>query len=404
MLGGGILTVAQLNRYIKASFDDNKLLSSLLIKGEISNLSDHFSSGHIYFSLKDESSSIKAIMFKSYAAGLKFRPQNGQTVIVSCSVTVYERDGIYQLYVYDIQPDGVGALALAFAQLKEKLAAEGLFAQDHKRALPAMPRVIGVITSQSGAVLQDILNVLSRRYPLARVVLAPVSVQGEKAADEIALALKLLNAQKKCEVIILGRGGGSQESLQAFNTEAVVRAIYASSIPVISAVGHETDFTLADLAADERAPTPSAAAELAAPDINILFESINTAAEDLKRGMQKQLAVLSSRLDYYKAHRALQSPVQTLYIKAQYAEKLKNNLYTAMQGKLLENENAIKGKAALLSSLSPLNVLSRGYAIAFASGTAVTSSAQLSIGEQITVKLKSGEISAQVTEVTEERT
>ena len=404
MLGGNILTVTQLNRYVKAIFDDNKQLSGLLLKGEISNLSDHFSSGHLYFSLKDAGAAVKAVMFKSYAKELKFRPQNGQTVIVSCSVSVYERDGVYQLYVYDIQPDGVGALALALAQLKEKLASEGLFSQEHKQQLPAMPQVIGVVTSQTGAALQDILNILGRRYPIAKVLVVPVLVQGEKAVKELVAALSVLNDKKLCDVIIIGRGGGSEEDLLAFNSEELVRAVYASNIPIISAVGHETDFTLVDIVADERAPTPSAAAELVAPELDAIYERLTAASYEMQSKMGRILTELSASLGYYKAHRALQSPAELLTIKEEHLLKLKASLTGAMQMQLTQRKNRLGGSAALLNSLSPLNVLSRGYAIAFLEGVPVTKSTQLQHGEEISIKLASGSVNAKVTSITEEQT
>ncbi|MEG1429019.1 MAG: exodeoxyribonuclease VII large subunit [Hydrogenoanaerobacterium sp.] len=402
MLNGNLLTVSQLNRYVKALFEDNKQLSGLLLKGEISNLSNHFSSGHVYFSLKDEGASVKAIMFKTYAKELKFTPKNGQKVIVSCSVSVYERDGIYQLYVYDMQPDGVGALALGAAQLKEKLAAEGLFAQEHKLLLPYMPRVIGVVTSKTGAALQDILNVLGRRYPVATVLVAPVTVQGERAADEIVSALQMLNQKLLCDVIILGRGGGAEEDLQAFNNERLVRAVYASVIPVISAVGHETDYTLTDFAADKRAPTPSAAAELAVPELTAIYERLLNLNGAMHDNINMQLDRLFLRLSYCQKHRALQSPTQLLAIKSEHLIKLKQALSYAMQNKIEQSQADIANKSLLLNSLSPLNVLARGYSITFLNKTPLTNALQVKNGQAITIKLAKGTLRAQVTEATEE--
>lgn len=397
-----VLTVTQLNRYVKALFDDNKQLSGLMIKGELSNLSDHFSSGHLYFSVKDAGASVKAVMFRSYAQQLKFRPQNGQKVLLSCSVSVYERDGVYQLYVYDMQPDGAGALALAFEQKKAQLAAEGLFAAEHKRPIPRMPRTIGVITSQTGAALQDILSILGRRWPVAAVVVAPVLVQGEKAAEELCAALRALNLQKRCDVILLGRGGGSAEDLSAFNSEALAHAIYASEIPVISAVGHETDYTIADFTADLRAPTPSAAAELAAPDVRELLCDLNALSQKLTEYMENRLASAAARLVYYQNHRALQSPVNLLATGQRRLEQSKKRLFAAMRGKTAQSQSRLAGQVNLLSSLSPLNVLARGYAIAFAGEKPLTGSAGVQKGDIIRVRLASGGLLAQVTETTEE--
>ncbi|WP_312641867.1 exodeoxyribonuclease VII large subunit [Hydrogenoanaerobacterium sp.] len=397
-----ILTVSQLNRYIKAIFDDNKQLSSLMIKGEISNLSDHFSSGHLYFSLKDAGASVKAVMFKSYAQQLKFRPQNGQKVLLSCSVSVFERDGIYQLYVYDIQPDGAGALALAYEQLKEKLGKEGLFGPEHKKPIPRMPQKIGVVTSQTGAALQDILNILGRRYPIATVVVAPVLVQGENAAGDMVQALQYLNENNACDVIILGRGGGSAEDLWAFNSEQLARTIYASHIPIISAVGHETDFTIVDFVADLRAPTPSAAAELAAPDLQEVQYGLDSIQRKLTENMYSKLGVLNSKLAYYRHHRALQSPQNLLEQYRNHLTQSRQNLLTAMRNRLNVQQQKLSQQAKLLGSLSPLQVLARGYAIAFDGDQLLTDSSKASIGDELRIQLASGSLQAQVTAITEE--
>lgn len=268
------ITVSQLNRYIKAVLSADSNLKGICLKGEISNFTDHKKTGHFYFTLKDNSSSIRAIMFNGYASKVKFAPENGMNVVVSGNVQVFERDGTYQIYCETMEPDGVGALYLAFEQLKEKLAKEGLFAPEHKKPLPAMPMKIGVLTAKTGAALQDIINILSRRYPLATLVLVPTLVQGENAPKSIIHSLKLVQQYDDIDVLILGRGGGSIEDLWAFNDEEVAREIYRCTIPVISAVGHEIDYTIADFAADMRAPTPSAAAELVAPDCSVVLQQI----------------------------------------------------------------------------------------------------------------------------------
>ena len=262
-----VITVSQLNLYVKKMFDSDLTFASVILSGEISNLSPHYRSGHIYFSLKDDTSSVKAVMFAREAARLRFQPENGMKVLAIGRVSVFERDGVYQLYVKELQPDGAGALAVAFEQLKKRLEAKGLIDPAHKRPLPTFPRKIGVITSPTGAALQDILNIIGRRFPLCEVVVAGVTVQGNAAASEIIEAIGAFNRSKGADVLIVGRGGGSAEDLWCFNDERLAYAIYNSAIPVISAVGHETDFTIADFVSDVRAPTPSAAAELATPDI-----------------------------------------------------------------------------------------------------------------------------------------
>ena len=269
-----VLTVSQLNFYIKSILDSDANLENIFLTGEISNFTDHYQSGHFYFSLKDNKSVVKAIMFAGFARRVKFRPQNGMKVIVRGRVTVYETSGVYQVYVEDMQPDGVGALNLAFEQLKEKLLKEGLFDTKTKKSLPKYPQKVGVITSETGAVFWDIQNVMKRRFPLAEIVFQPVLVQGEGAAEQIIGAIKEFNEDALCDVLIVARGGGSIEDLWAFNDENLARAIADSKIPIVSAVGHETDFTICDFVADLRAPTPSAAAELVVPDAQKLISDL----------------------------------------------------------------------------------------------------------------------------------
>ena len=297
--GPSELTVTELNSYIKRIFDSDRLLGAITVKGEISNLTNH-RSGHIYFSLKDEGGQVKAVMFRSYAEKLKFMPEDGMKVIVRCSVSVYPQSGIYQLYVTSMQPDGIGALYLAYEQLKARLEAEGLFSSEFKKEIPAIPERIGVITSPTGAAVRDIINVIGRRFPLAKIYLYPSLVQGDGADGNLIAALDYFDKTKLVDVIIIGRGGGSIEDLWAFNSEWLARKIFECSIPVISAVGHETDFTICDFVSDLRAPTPSAAAELAVPDIRELFLRIDTAAERCAGALIRKIERAEDRLNDIK--------------------------------------------------------------------------------------------------------
>ena len=297
-----VLTIGQLNAYVKSLLDGDDNLNHVYVSAEISNFTNHYRTGHFYFSLKDENAVIRAVMFRSSAQRLKFLPQDGMRVIVRGRVSLYERDGQYQLYVDDLQPDGVGALNLAYEQLKEKLSKEGLFAPERKKTLPRYPMRVGVVTSPTGAAVRDIINVLSRRFPLAQIILQPVQVQGADAPGQIADAIRLFNEKKAADVLIVGRGGGSLEELWAFNEEEVARAVAASEIPVVSAVGHETDFTICDFAADLRAPTPSAAAELCVPDaqgelarVQMLRHSVFQLVQRRMESEQQRLDTLSAR-------------------------------------------------------------------------------------------------------------
>lgn len=389
-MSSAVLTVSQVNSYIKTTLDGDKSLSNVFISGEISNFNNNYKSGHLYFSLKDDRALIKAVMFSSSAGKLRFLPKDGMKVIVSGRISVYEAAGQYQIYVNSMQPDGVGALAVAFEQLKNKLKAEGLFDELHKLALPEFPKKIGVITSPTGAVLQDIKNVISRRYPLAEIVLCPVTVQGEFAAKELTVAVKKFNSIHGADVIIIGRGGGSFEDLNCFNDELLVREIYNSKIPIISAVGHETDFTLCDFAADLRAPTPSAAAELAVPDIMQLEQDIKDTCTKLSSCLERKLYTESQALDALSdkfSMRKIKLKISEEIDSVAFAEKQINSLFKNILGiKRLQIDNF----ADKLTHLSPTNVLKRGYSYVKKDGLTVSSAEQLSVNDKVSLELIDG--------------
>lgn len=388
-----VVTVSQLNRRISVLLSGEKTFADLCVRGEISNLTIHYKSGHIYFLLKDETASVKAVMFRSNAEKLDFLPEDGMSVVVRGSVQCFERDGVYQIYANEIIPEGAGKQALAFEQLKEKLSAEGLFSQ--KRVIPQFPKKIAVVTSETGAALQDILNILGRRYPFVKVVLIPVTVQGESAPKSIANGIKTAN-ETDADVIIFGRGGGSAEDLSAFNTELVARAVFASRIPTISAVGHEIDFSIADFTADMRAPTPSAAAELAVPE----KETLSAALDTYKMRIAKQILTLFDRKlsgaeNTYEKIRA-KNPAQKLQNNEQLIENRRNEIRGKMQSILRSREQLVYAKAAVISALNPLAVLLRGYSIAYKEGSVISSIENVENGDEITVKLSDGEITAVV--------
>lgn len=390
-----VITVSQINKYIGFILKGDRNLQGIMIKGEISNFVRHYRSGHIYFTLKDAESSVKAVMFASAAARLKFEPEDGMSVIVSGSVNVYERDGVYQIYVNDIMPEGAGAANAALEQLKKKLAKEGIFDQAHKRPLPAMPRKIGVVTSLSGAAVRDIINVLTRRYPLCEVYAVNALVQGEEAPDSVCRGIiKAENAG--CDVIIIGRGGGSSEDLSAFNTEKVTRAVYGAKVPVISAVGHETDFTLTDMAADMRAPTPSAAAELASPTIESLYERVERLAAQADSVFRRKLNSAEERVSLLAARLAARSPENRLKLAAERLDVLGRRNDAAIE-RLMERKSAeLARNAAALDSLSPLKVLSRGYSLVYRDGELLNSSENISKGDRVELRFGSGGASAEI--------
>ena len=391
-----VLSVSQLNRYVRARLDEDPRLQSLFVQGEICNYSGRHASGHLYFGLKDSASTVRAVMFRGNAQHLRFEPENGLRVVVRCTASLFERDGAYQLYVQDMIPDGMGQLALAFEQRKAKLAAEGLFDPQHKKALPAMPGTIGVITSGSGAALQDILNILQRRYPVAQVLLCPVLVQGEQAAGQLADAVRRLDADGRADVIIIGRGGGSAEDLWPFNDEDLVRAIHACRIPVVSAVGHEVDHTLCDLAADLRAPTPSAAAELVAPDRRDICERLSLTGQRMGASMQRQLRTADQKLQGAQALLAFRSPQAILTRQAVRLQTVRGEMEETMRRRLIQSERSLAQRAQMLEALSPLRVLARGYAVVMHGDTAVSSVAQLHPGDQVQLRFGDGSVQATI--------
>ena len=392
-----IISVSELNEYIKLVLEHDELLMNICVKGEISNFTNHYKTGHMYFSLKDAGGAVKAVMFRGNAIRLKFMPENGMKVLVSGRVGVFPRDGQYQIYVDSMEPDGIGALALAFEQLKQKLEKEGLFADWRKKPLPQMPMRIGVITSPTGAAIRDILNILGRRFPLAEVDLYPALEQGENAAADLVRGLAHFNRAKNVDVIILGRGGGSIEDLWAFNEEPLVRAVAASEIPVISAVGHETDFTLCDFAADKRAPTPSAAAEIAVPNAEDILYTVQTADMRLRRAMNQKISVARERLDRLASSRVLKNPQNVIDDKRMMLLREEQMLHEKMQAVLQRKGASLGEKAAKLDALNPLAVLARGYAAVFDEENKVIKNTDgVKIGDDITLAMADGKISATV--------
>ena len=394
------ITVSELNGIVKSTLENNRLLSSVTVKGEISNFTDH-RSGHLYFSLKDSESQIKAVMFRSSRERLKFMPENGMKVLAHGTVSVFTRDGTYQLYVSSLEPDGVGALYLAYEQLKSKLEAEGLFDPEHKKPIPKYPTAIGVITSPTGAAVRDIINVLGRRYPNAKVYLYPALVQGSGAVESLCRAMEYFNSSNLVDTVIVGRGGGSIEDLWAFNSERLARLIYEADVPVISAVGHETDFTICDFVADLRAPTPSAAAELAVPDRCELLMRVDSLFDRLDNGLIGKVQGQRARLDGILNSAVLRLPELAFREKHLMLDGFEATLIRS----LTDAVNNAKNRAAIsygkLEALSPLSVLARGYAVVESGGHVYSSARRARVGDSINIRLKDGSISATVTEVKE---
>ena len=389
------ISVTDLNKYIKNKIADDEYLSNILIKGEISNFKHHYT-GHLYFTLKDENSLIKCIMFKSYAQKLNFEPKDGMKVYILGSVSVFERDGIYQVYAKVMEEDGVGDLYTKYQKLKEELEKKGLFDVSHKQKIPMMPKVIGVLTSQTGSVIRDIINVSTRRNPNVYIRLLPVPVQGEGAAEKIAEGIEYMNKNQLADVIILARGGGSLEDLWPFNEEIVAYSIYESKIPIISAVGHETDFSISDFVADLRAPTPSAAAELAVPDIYELKQKINIYQNRLKMALTKKLEIMKLRYDKCMSSSVFKEPtrrIQENYIKMDsYIKQLENGINKIKE----KNKNKYIEFVSKLDALSPLKTLTRGYSIIEKEGKIVKSIIDLQAEDEISIRLRDGEKQAKI--------
>ena len=398
---GAAMSVSELNNQIKNMFDTSRFLSSVTVKGEISNFTYH-RSGHLYFSLKDGESQIKAVMFRSSAARLKFMPESGMKVIAQGSVSVFTRDGTYQFYISSLQPDGIGALYLAYEQLKEKLSVEGLFDESHKKLLPRFPERIGVITSPTGAAVRDIINVVGRRFPLAKIYLYPALVQGSGSEESLLRGLDYLDKSGLVDVIIIGRGGGSIEDLWSFNSERLARRIFAANVPIISAVGHETDFTICDFVSDMRAPTPSAAAELAVPDIREMYMRLDGYLNRAANSLRGRLELSEERF---------------LTLKSKFVDGRLGNYFSLLTDKLsrLEKTNidAINRKlecdgskfaaiAQKLSVLNPLSILERGYSLTTNSDGKIATAGTVRIGDDLTIKTKDGKIRAEVIEICED--
>ena len=391
-----VLSITQLNEYIRGRMDADPLLNTVAVRGEISNYKQ-YPSGHHYFTLKDEASALRCVMFKGNALRLRFRPENGMKVIAVGKVSVYPRDGAYQLYCVSLTVDGVGDLYVAFEQLKKKLAAQGLFDPAHKKPLPRYPGRIGIITSSAGAAVHDMLRILNKRYPLSRVYLLPVRVQGAQAPGEIASAIRYANYYRLADLLIVGRGGGSMEDLWAFNDEQVALAIYQSQIPVISAVGHEPDVTISDYVADLRAATPSNAAELAVPDRDALRQSLDAQVSTMAAALTRQLKASRQHLNALAASPALQSPTGYLEQRAQQVLLLKNRLISAQNQSIAVRKQKYIAAAAKLDAMSPLKVLIRGYSMTQREdGTVVRSVSQVEPGERVRISLEDGTLRATV--------
>ena len=391
-----VLSITQLNEYIRGRMDSDQLLAQVAVRGEISNYKQ-YPSGHHYFTLKDEGSALRCVMFKGNAMRLRFRPENGMKIIAMGKVSVYPRDGAYQLYCTAMTMDGVGDLYAAFEQLKKKLAAQGLFDPAHKKPLPRYPGTIGIITSSAGAAVHDMLRILRKRYPLSRVRLLPVRVQGAEAPGEIAAAIGYANHYHLADLLIVGRGGGSIEDLWAFNDEQVAYAIYHSEIPVISAVGHEPDVTISDYVADLRAATPSNAAELAVPDQDALRQSLDAMSNAMASSLNRQVKAARQHLMVLSASKALQGPTGYLEQRNQSVELLKNRLVAAQNQNITRAKQRYIAQISKLEAMSPLKVLTRGYSMVQTErGEVVRSVSQVSLGERIRVRLSDGILSATV--------
>ena len=398
-----IISITQINEYIRSMMDRDSLLGNVAVKGEISNYKV-YPSGHHYFTLKDDGAALKCVMFRNSAVRLKFRPENGMQVIAMGKISVYPRDGAYQLYCTALTPDGVGDLHAAFEQLKVKLASQGLFDPQYKKSLPKYPGMIGIVTSSAGAAVHDMLRILRKRYPLTKVRLLPVRVQGAEAPGEIAAAIQYANCHKLADLLIVGRGGGSIEDLWAFNDEMVAHAIFNSEIPVISAVGHEPDVTISDYVADLRAATPSNAAELAVPDCDVLRQQLDSALAAMKTVVTRQLKTARQHLNILRSSSALQSPTQYVSQRRDALSLVNTRMLSAQQYTVSLKRQRFVSLTAKLDAMSPLKVLSRGYAMAQSiDGNVIRSVRQVAVNETATILLSDGKLSATINEITEEK-
>ena len=394
-----IISVSQLNYYVKSLLDNDPHLSSVFVTGEISNLNDHYRSGHIYFSLKDKNAVVRAVMFAGNAHNLKFKPEEGMKVIALCRVSLYEVTGGYQIYVEDMQPDGIGSLTIAFEQLKKKLEEKGLFKPENKKPIPKFPKTVGVITSPTGAAVQDIRNILTRRFPSVDIVLCPVLVQGAGAPEQLINAVNLFNEYDCADVIIIGRGGGSIEDLWAFNDENLAYAIYASNIPVISAVGHETDFTICDFVSDLRAPTPSAAAELAVPDREELLAYYNSQRQYINSLIDNKLSFYNKKLSDIRTAMSVNSPEKRIGLLSSKLDNLSKRAQLSINDTFNIKSDSVKKLGAKLETLNPVSVLNRGYAIAQKDRKNINSVKELKIDDEIKLTLKDGTVKTKVVEI-----
>ena len=391
------LSVTQLNEYLKMVLEGDRVLSSVFVRGEISNFK-LYSSGHAYFTLKDDAGQLKSVMFRSYFSRLAFLPEDGMRVIAHGRVSVYETNGQYQLYVDDLQPDGAGSLAMRFEQLKRKLAAEGLFDESRKRPLPTMPKRIGVITSPSGAAVHDIINVLGRRFPATEMILYPSEVQGTQAPAQLISGVEFFSMTGLVDVIILGRGGGSAEDLWAFNDEYLARAVASCTVPVISAVGHESDFTICDFVADRRAPTPSAAAELAVPDMGEILRGLASVRAGLQTSMQKLIAQERRILNQMTQSRVFRRPEQILDNFRMRLDEREADLNRAVEQTLMLKRQSTASVAGKLQALNPLSILSRGYATISRDGVSITSVKQINNNDTLDIRMADGSVCATVSQ------
>lgn len=395
-----IVTVTEVNEYIKARMDRDELLNNLCVSGEISNYKQ-YPSGHHYFTLKDAGGALRCVMFKSSAMRLRFRPENGMKVLAFGRISVFPRDGAYQLYCEQLSPEGAGALYVAFEQMKLRLQNEGLFDPSHKREIPKYPEKIAIVTSSAGAAIHDMLRILGRRYPLTKILILPVRVQGAEAPAEICGAIRYVNRHQLADVIITGRGGGSMEDLWAFNDETLARTIYESEIPVISAVGHEPDITISDYVADLRAATPSNAAELAVPDQTELRKHLFLMHSSMHQVMERQIRLSKQRLASLASSRVLRAPDNYLQDCRLLLDHRQKELVHALQRVVAESRRKFAGLTSALDAMSPLQVLARGYSMAKVSSDILRDCADVSVGDRVTITLYKGEIEAEVIAVRE---